>query len=292
MTRFLTMTAVTCWGKVRIDRLMAPLLFQHEIKLAHRKYQLTSLTQRLKTLIVEKTADLSQETLKPQSAWRARNSHQQRQLVTDLDPVNGTPLKLLRFAKLVNSRPPDWRSLFGVLQQSFVKRQLLPVQTPINSTQTQDKIARLHAHLANVPKDFVDPPLFPPTPSVTVTENLQVLARLTQTGFFPLKFDLGFDQLDHPLESKTKQHKRQFSVALWGYPSLKIGSKGGVKNRILSLGTRICPCESSLEFSRDSKVAFNLVRLVQPEFTPVDRKEPTLVAIAEKFPFCQHTLVK
>lgn len=97
--------------------------------------------------------------------------------------------------------------------------------------------------------------------------------------------DSSFYEFRRQLEYKTKLYGSELVLANRWFPSSKTCFKcQQVKDR-LPLSVRTFKCECGWQCDRDLNASFNLVRLVQPEFTPVDKKMPTSLVEAGSFQF-------
>jgi putative transposase len=202
----------------------------------------------------------------------------------------GIDLGLLRFATLSTGEPIDSPRPFSALQKRLAKLQYWNRNKVIGSSnwkKAQRQIARLHAHIANIRQDFIHnvTTRLAKSHSQIVIENLNVSGMLANGKLSKAIADSGFYEFRRQLSYKTQLYGSQLVLADRWFASSKTCSCCGTKKESLSLSERTFQCECSFECDRDLNAALNLVGLVRPNVTPVDKKTPKSLVEAGSFQF-------
>jgi len=195
------------------------------------------------------------------------------------NPV-GVDLGLLRFATLSTGEEIDSPRPFKRLQEKLAKLQFLNRNKQIGSAnwkKAQIKIARLHARIANIRKDFIHKVTsqLAKNHSTIVIEDLNVSGMMKNGKLSKAIADSGFYEFRRQLEYKTKLYGSKLEVVDRWFPSSKTCFNCGSKKDSLPLSVRTYKCGCGWECDRDLNAALNIVRAACPEFTLVDKKEPT-----------------
>jgi len=187
---------------------------------------------------------------------------------------------LLRFATLSTGEEIDSPRPFRALQKKLAKLQYLNRNKVIGSAnwkKAQVQIAKLHRHIANIRKDFIHKltTRLAKNHSVIALEDLNVSGMMQNGKLSKAIADSGFYEFRRQLEYKAKLYgSRVGFVGRW-FPSSKTCFHCGTKKDSLPLSVRTYRCDCGWECDRDLNAALNIVRAVCPEFTLVDKKEPT-----------------
>lgn len=197
-----------------------------------------------------------------------------------IDTPVGVDLGLLRFATLSNRQEITSPRPFRAFQQKLARLQWCNRLKEIGSAnwkKAQTKIARLHAHIANIRKDFIHKVTtnLAKNHSEIVIEDLNVSGMLANGKLSKAIADSGFYEFRRQLEYKTKLYGSKLVLANRWFPSSKTCSNCGNKKKSLPLSERTFNCECGFVCDRDVNAAINLVRLVKSDFKPVDKKEPS-----------------
>lgn len=205
------------------------------------------------------------------------------QIQTDC-PV-GVDLGLLSFAKLSTGETIDAPRPFKTLQIKLTKLQWRNRNKQIGSNnwrKAQIKIARLHARIANIRKDFIHQftTKLAKNHSEIVIEDLNVSGMLSNCKLSKAIADSGFYETSRQLTYKTNLYGSKLTVADRWFPSSKLCPCCDRKKDVLLLSERFYSCECGWICDRDFNAAINLVRLVKSDFMPVDKKEPSPLAEA------------
>jgi putative transposase len=195
------------------------------------------------------------------------------------NPV-GVDLGLLRFATLSDGQEFNSPRPFRVMRKKLAKLQWRNRLKEIGSKnwrKAQIKIARLHADIANIRKDFIHKVTtqLAKNHSHVVIEDLNVSGMMANGKLSKAIADSGFYEFRRQLEYKTKLYGCELVLANRWFPSSKTCSNCGHKKVSLSLSERTYNCECGFVCDRDVNAAINLVRLVKSDFKPVDKKEPS-----------------
>lgn len=205
-----------------------------------------------------------------------------------IDTPVGVDLGLLRFATLSGGQEITSPRPFRVFQQKLSKlqwRNRLKEVGSANWKKAQIKIARLHAHIANIRKDFIHKVTtnLAKNHSEIVIEDLNVSGMLANGKLSKAIADSGFYEFRRQLEYKTKLYGSKLVLADRWFASSKTCSNCGNKKNYLSLSERTFNCECGFVCDRDVNAAINLVRLVKSDFKPVNKKEPSPLVEAGSF---------
>ena len=150
-----------------------------------------------------------------------------------------------------------------------------------NYNKQRVKLARIHAHIANVRSDFIHKM----TTEVVrkshaiVLEDLSVLNMLKNHNLARALADEGFAEIRRQFEYKCLLHSVPLMVTNRYFPSSRLCSKCGWKDTELTLNDRVFKCKQcGLEIDRDLNAAYNLVNQLPKaigEVKPVDRLDPS-----------------
>ena len=153
-----------------------------------------------------------------------------------------------------------------------------------NRRKAAQKIAKIHARVANVRKDFLHKFTtgLAKTKSAIVVEDLNVRGMTKNRCLARSILDQGWGETRRQLEYKTVWYGSQLIVADRWFPSSKICSECGLKRGKLSLSVREWACEGcGGVHDRDENAATNLERY--PEFPgnlgSVDPKKPVEILL-------------
>lgn len=201
----------------------------------------------------------------------------------------GVDLGLLRFATLSNGEQLDSPRPFKALEKKLAKLQWRNRHKQLHSKnwqKAQIKIARLHAQIANVRKDFIHQltTRLVKKHSEIVIENLNVTGMIAFGRLAKAVLDSGFYEFRRQLEYKCQLYDSKLILADRWFASSKTCFNCGQVKDSLPLSVRVFECNCGWQWDRDYNASLNLVRLVQPEFTPTDKKEPT--PLVEVGSFC------
>ena len=141
-----------------------------------------------------------------------------------------------------------------------------------NWIKSQLKVARLHRRIANVRQDTLHKltTYLAKNHGTLVIEDLNVSGMIANHKLAKAISDMGFYEFQRQLDYKTPLYGSKLVLADRWYPSSKTCFNCGSLKKSLSLKERTYRCECGWECDRDLNAAYNLVRLVQSEFTPVD----------------------
>jgi len=197
-----------------------------------------------------------------------------------VDSPVGVDLGLLSFAMLSTGESIDSPRPFKALKTKLGKLQWRNRLKEIGSKnwrKAQVKIARLHAHIANIRKDFIHKftTNLAKNHSEIVIEDLNVSGMMANGKLSKAIADSAFYETGRQLTYKTELYGSSLYIADRWFPSSKLCSGCGKKKDFLPLSERVYSCECGLVCDRDLNAAINLVRLVKSDFKPVDKKEPT-----------------
>ena len=197
-----------------------------------------------------------------------------------IDCPVGVDLGLLSFAKLSTGETINAPRPFRVLQIKLAKLQWRNRNKKIGSNdwrKSQIKLARLHARIANIRKDFIHQftTKLAKNHSEIVIEDLNVSGMLANSRLSKAIADSGFYETNRQLTYKTRLYGSKLVVADRWFPSSKLCACCGNKKSFLPLSERVYSCECGWVCDRDFNAAINLVRLVKSDFMPVDKKEPS-----------------
>lgn len=192
----------------------------------------------------------------------------------------GVDLGLLRFATLSTSEEVDSPRPYKALEKQLASLQWRNRNKQIHSNswkKAQIKIARLHARIGNIRKDFIHKltTKLAKNHSKIVIENLNVSGMVQNGKLSSAIFDSGFYEFRRQLDYKTKLYGSELVLADRWFPSSKTCFNCLKVKDKLPLSIRVFNCVCGWCCDRDLNASYNLVRLVQSEFKPVDEKEPT-----------------
>lgn len=192
----------------------------------------------------------------------------------------GVDLGLLSFATLSNRRKIDAPKplkanlkRLAKLQRKIRKKE----KFSNNWKKDQVKVAKLHAKIANIRKDFIHKLTtnLAKNHSIIVIEDLNVSGMMANRKLSRAISDVGFYEFRRQLDYKTRLYGSEVFLSERWFPSSKMCFNCGEKKVDLSLKDRTFSCSCGFSEDRDLNAAFNLVRLVQPEFKPIDREVPS-----------------
>ncbi len=148
-----------------------------------------------------------------------------------------------------------------------------------NWYKAQLKVALLHRRIANLRKDT----LHKLTTNLAknhrqiVIEDLNVSGMMANRKLSKAIADMGLFEFRRQLNYKCELYGSQLIVADRFFPSSKICSSCGQIKKSLTLSERTFKCECGFSCDRDLNASYNLVRIADAEFTPVDRVQPTVL---------------
>ena len=185
-------------------------------------------------------------------------------------------LGLLRFATLSTSEEVDSPRPYKALEKQLTKLLLRNRQKQLHSNnwrKAQFKIARLHARIGNIRKDFIHKltTKLAKKHSKIVIEDLNVSGMLQNGKLSKAISDSGFYEFRRQLEYKVILYGSKLVIADRWFPSSKTCFNCKQVKDKLPLSVRIFECECGWKCDRDLNASYNLVRQVLPEFTPTDK---------------------
>lgn len=133
-----------------------------------------------------------------------------------------------------------------------------------NQTCGTRKLARLHARIARVRKDFIHKltTRLCRDNQTVVVEDLNVRGMMANARLARAIADIGFHEVRRQLHYKAQRYGTTLVIADRWYPSSKLCSGCGVRNARLGLGERVWTCAScGVRHDRDVNAAINLQRL-------------------------------
>ena len=148
-----------------------------------------------------------------------------------------------------------------------------------NWYKAQLKVALLHKRIANLRKDT----LHKLTTNLAknhgqiVIEDLNVLGMMRNRKLSKAIADMGLFEFRRQLNYKCELYGSQLIIADRFFPSSKTCSACGQVKKTLTLSERTFNCECGFSCDRDLNASYNLVRIADAEFTPVDRVQPTVL---------------
>lgn len=151
-----------------------------------------------------------------------------------------------------------------------------------NYNKQRVRLARLHAHIANVRRDFIHKMTTEVVrkSQAIVLEDLSVLNMLKNHNLAKALVDASFAEIRRQFEYKCLLHSVPLMVTNRYFPSSRLCSKCGWKDTELTLKDRVFKCKQcGLEIDRDLNAAYNLVNQLPKaigEVKPVDRLDPSL----------------
>ena len=142
------------------------------------------------------------------------------------------------------------------------------------------KIARLHRQIANIRADYLHKltTYLAKNHGVIVIEDLNISGMLANRKLASYIADGSFYEFKRQLEYKCQLYGSKLLIVSRWFPSSKTCHCCGEVKPSLSLDERIFHCEKcGCTCDRDLNAALNLERVgrAAPEFTPVDKQEPT-----------------
>lgn len=188
-------------------------------------------------------------------------------------------LGLLRFATLSTSEEVNSPKPYKALEKDLSKLQWRNRHKKLHSNnwkKAQVKIARLHARIGNIRKDFIHKltTKLAKNHSKIVIEDLNIRGMLQHGKLSKAISDSGFYEFRRQLKYKTQLYSSELVLVDRWFPSSKTCfSCQQVKDK-LPLSIRLFECECGWKCDRDLNASYNLVRQVLPEFTPVNWKAP------------------
>lgn len=192
----------------------------------------------------------------------------------------GIDLGLLRFATFSTTEFVASPRPYKALEKKLALWQWRNRNKQLHSNnwrKAQVKIARLHACINHIRKDFIHKltSRLAKKHSKIVIENLNVRGMLQFKKLSKAISDSGFYEFKRQLEYKTLLYGSELVLADRWFPSSKTCfSCGQVKDK-LPLSVRTFECKCGWCCDRDLNASYNLVRQVLPDFMLVDKKEPT-----------------
>lgn len=201
----------------------------------------------------------------------------------------GVDLGLLRLATLSTSEEVDSPRPYRALEKKLAMKQWRNRNKQLHSSnwkKAQIKIAKLHAHIGNIRKDFIHKltTKIAKNHSKIIIENLNVSGMLQNGKLSKAISDSGFYEFRKQLEYKTQIYRSELVLADRWFPSSKTCFNCQQVKDKLPLSVRVFECQCGWSCDRDLNASYNLVRQVLPEFTPTDKKEPT--PLVEVGSFC------
>ncbi|HEY9642989.1 MAG TPA: RNA-guided endonuclease TnpB family protein, partial [Coleofasciculaceae cyanobacterium] len=195
--------------------------------------------------------------------------------------VVGVDLGILRFATLSVGEYPDSPKPLRTLGKKLSKKQWRDRNKQIDSRnwrKAQDRIAKLHKHIADARKTYIHglTSYLAKNHSMVVIEDLNVKGMMQNRRLAKVISDCGFYEFKRQLEYKTELYGSRLKLASRWFPSSKLCSSCGTKKECLPLSERTFKCSCGFECDRDLNAAINLsqIGVLHPEFTPVDKYQP------------------
>ena len=193
-------------------------------------------------------------------------------------------LGLLRFATLSTGEEIDSPRPYKKLENKLRLLQWRNRHQVIGSSnwkKTQHKIAKLHYRISCIRDDFIHKltTRLAKNHSKVVIEDLNILGLMKNGKLSKAIADSGFYEFRRQLTYKTQLYSSELIVADRFFPSSKLCPSCGHKKDKLPLSYRVYRCDNpncDWEAHRDYSAAINLLGLAEPDFTPVEKQEPTL----------------
>ncbi|MEO1429513.1 MAG: RNA-guided endonuclease TnpB family protein [Cyanobacteria bacterium J06633_8] len=193
-------------------------------------------------------------------------------------------LGLLRFATLSTGEKIDSPRPYKKLEKKLRLLQWRNRHQVIGSSnwkKTQHKIAKLHYRISCIRSDFIHKLTtnLAKNHSKIVIENLNVSGLMKNGKLSKAIADSGFYEFRRQLTYKTELYGSKLIVADRFFPSSKLCPKCGHKKDKLPLSVRVYQCDNhdcDWVADRDYSASLNLLGLAEPDFTPVEKQEPTL----------------
>lgn len=203
----------------------------------------------------------------------------------------GIDLGLLRFATLSTGEEIESPRPYKQLERQLAKLQWRNRNKKLHSKnwkKAQVKIARLHARITNIRQDFIHKltTQLAKSHSEIVLEDLNVRDMIAFAHLAKAVSDSGFYEFRRQLEYKCQFYGSKLTLADRWFASSKTCFNCALEKDKLPLSVRVFECSCGWRADRDYNASLNLVRLVQPEITPVDTKTPK--SVVEAGSFCEH----
>ncbi len=110
-----------------------------------------------------------------------------------------------------------------------------------------------------------------------VIEDLNVSGLMANRKLSKAIADMGLFEFRRQLDYKCTLYGSELIIADRFFPSSKTCSACGQIKKSLTLSERTFNCECGFSCDRDLNASYNLVRIADAEFTPVDRVRPTVL---------------
>lgn len=175
-------------------------------------------------------------------------------------PLNAA-LRRLRIRARRQSRKLEMAKLNVGIDSHTLNGTRLPVSK--NRKKAADTLARLHARITRVRKDFLHKlttRICRENQAVAI-ENLHIKGMLSNARLARSIADVGFYEFRRQLVYKARRYGTHIVVADRWYPSSRLCSHCGVKNKTLKLSDRSWTCSCGAHHDRDINAAINLQRL-------------------------------
>ena len=143
----------------------------------------------------------------------------------------------------------------------------------------QLKVTRLHRRIANLRKDTLHKLTtnLAKNHSQIVIEDLNVSGMMANRKLSKSIADMGLFEFCRQLTYKCNLYGSELIIAERFFPSSKTCSACGQVKKSLTLSSRTFNCECGFSCDRDLNASYNLVRLAEADFKPVDRVRPTVL---------------
>ena len=199
------------------------------------------------------------------------------------NPV-GVDLGLLRFATLSTGEEIDSPRPYKKLEKKLRLLQWRNRHSRIGSSnwkKIQHKIAKLHYRISCIRSDFIHKLTtnLAKNHSKIVIENLNISGLMKNGKLSKAIADSGFYEFRRQLTYKTELYGSKLIIADRFFPSSKLCPSCGHKKNKLPLSVRVYQCDNhdcDWVADRDYSASLNLLGLAEPDFTPVEKQEPTL----------------
>jgi putative transposase len=171
--------------------------------------------------------------------------------------------------------PKPYKKLGGKLSKlQYLNRN--KIKGSSNWKKAQLKIAKLHAKIANVRKDFIHKvtSYLAKNHSEIIIEDLNVSGMMANGKLAKAIADIGLHETKRQLKYKCDRYGSTLTIADRWFPSSKLCSNCGEKKQ-LSLSDRWYSCECGSELDRDLNASFNLLALSPSASRLVDRVKPS-----------------
>ncbi len=200
-------------------------------------------------------------------------------------PVNkpiAIDLGILRFATLSTGEEVNSPRPYKKLEQKLRRLQWLNRRQVIGSSnwkKTQARLAKLHYRISCIRLNFLHKftTTLAKNHSQIVIENLNISGLIKNCKLSKAIADSGFYEFRRQLTYKTELYGSKLIIADRFFPSSKLCPKCGHKKDKLPLSVRVYQCnQCDWIADRDYSASLNLLGLAEPDFTPVEKQEPTL----------------